>query len=646
VTTPFTPETLVYGLRAAGDPQIAPDGRRILYTLAKVDEATKKPQSHLWLCDIDGGNKSQLTQSGTANGGGRWAPAGTRIAFVSDRVKQAGIFVLPADGIGEARELTRHQQGISDLAWSPDGSRIAYVTAYDPDNPDEEQPKEDETPKVRVTQRIDYKQDGRGYLGDKRSHVFVVEVETGERTRLTEDAYDHAFPQWSPDGTRLAIQRGSYNGMRSQLVIVDAVSGEKTATVGTEEGEVDVWAWSPAGERIIFAGDTRRTFQPDFFVYDVAGGQTRRLTDDLQQLPASGYPGVAPQPRLVWLDERQVLFHAMRAGGSGLYVIDSERGSVEPLVTWQAMHAGLSADDAKRYIVQGRASLEDTGEIVVFDTRSGAANVISDYNAALLAEHTPAQWERFEVRRGEFTIEAWLLKPPDFDPSRQYPVVLDIHGGPNGFYGYAFNPLQQYLATNGYLVVYSNPRGSTSYGRHFTQQVTLDWGGEDYQDLLAVVDEVLKRPYADATRTGIKGYSYGGYMTSWMIGQTDRFQACVCGAPCFDLESMYGTSDISHEFGELQWGGAPHQSREWFAAHSPASFAHRATTPTLIIQGEADERCPVGQAEQMFVALKKAGVDTEFARYPGGAHGFPNNGPAEHRIDFLARTKRWFDEHL
>lgn len=643
--TPLTPEHLVYDLVAAGDPQISPDGRTIVYALARVDRETRKPDVQLWLCDIDGGARRQITFSGNANGGARWSPDGAWIAFISDRAKAAGIYVLPAGGIGEAREVTKHNQAISDLAWSPDGSRIAYVTAYDPDNPHEEEPQPDAAPKVRVTRRIDYKQDGRGYLGDTRNHVFIVDVATGERRRVTTEALDHAFPSWSPDGSWLGIQQISHNGMRSRLLLIHVASGE-TRTIGAETGNIGIWEWSPDGDRLVYAGDTAQTFQSDFFVYTMATGELRRLTDDLPVLPMSGYPGYAPQPRLVWQDDRQVLFSAVRAGAAGLYVIDSENGSVEPVVTWQALHAGLSADRAARYIVQAHSGLDGVGNIVVFDVAEGTTRHITDYNAALFRQSPPAQWERFDVQRGEFTIEGWLLKPHDFDPARKYPVVLDIHGGPNGFYGYGFNPWQQLLASNGYLLVFSNPRGSTSYGRRFTQQVSLDWGGEDYRDLMAVVDAVLERPEADASRTGVFGYSYGGYMTSWIIGQTQRFQACVCGAPCFDLESMYGTSDISHEFGELQWGGSPATSREWLVAHSPATYAHRATTPTLIIQGEADERCPVGQAEQMFVALTKAGCTVEFVRYPGGSHGFPRTGPPEHRVDFLTRVLGWFDQHL
>jgi dipeptidyl aminopeptidase/acylaminoacyl peptidase len=206
--------------------------------------------------------------------------------------------------------------------------------------------------------------------------------------------------------------------------------------------------------------------------------------------------------------------------------------------------------------------------------------------------------------------------------------------------------MQQMLASHGFVVVFSNPRGSGTYGREFAQMVRCDWGGEDYLDLMAVIDTALEQPYTDRERTGIWGYSYGGFMTAWTIGHTQRFKAAVCGAPCFDLESMYGTSDISHAWGAYEWGGKPHEASEAFAAHSPSTFAHRATTPTLIVQGEADNRCPIGQGEQMFVALKQAGCEVEFARYPGGSHAMLRVGPPSHRADFLGRLLGWFSDHL
>jgi dipeptidyl aminopeptidase/acylaminoacyl peptidase len=641
---PLTPETLVYKLTPAGDPRVAPDGRRIVFSRATADREAKKVGGQLWLCDIDGGAARQLTWSGERNGGAVWSPDGAAIAFISDRVEKSGLFVLPADG-GEPRELTRHRQPITSPAWSPDGRWIAYTTRYDPENPEEKEPPPRAAPRVRVTRRIDYKQDGQGYLGDARGHIFVVPAEGGERRRVTVEAVDYHFPLWSPDGRRLAARRPNRNEMCSQLALIEVDTGA-TTLVGPELGVVSTWAWSPDGDRIIFSGDTAQTWQTDFFLYTVATGELRRLTDDLPCLPDPGFPGLAPPSTPVWLDERRVLFHAVRAGASGLYIIDVETAQVETVHTWPALHVGLSVDAERRYVVQGHASLEAVGEISRFDCQTGAARLITSTSRPTLAEAPAARWERFDLRRGGFTIEAWLLAPPDFDPTRRYPVVMDIHGGPNGWYGYGFNPVQQCLATHGFLVVFSNPRGSGSYGRQFTQQVTRDWGGEDYLDLLAVLDAVLERSYADRERTGIYGYSYGGYMTAWMIGQTDRFRAAVCGAPCFDLESMYGTSDISHTFGDLQWGGAPHEASAWYAARSPSSFAHRARTPTLIVHGEADERCPIGQGEQMFVALHKAGCEVEFVRYPGGYHGFLRTGPPEHRADYLARVLAWFQRHL
>lgn len=645
--TPLAPDTLVYDFTPASDPQVSPDGSRILYTLGKTDRASKKSTSQLWICAIDGGNARQLTQSGERTGGGRWSPDGMQVAFVSDRGRGRGIFVMPAGEGGEGRELTRHSQDIAGLAWSPDGARIAYTTAFDPNNPNEREPEKDAAPTVRVTRRIDYKQDTRGYLGDRRSQLFVVEVASGQRRQLTRDPADHYAPQWSPGGTRLAVQAPNRNGMCSQLALVDIASGAKTM-VGPELGVAGHWSWSPRGDRIAFAGDTEQTGQLDYFVHDVATGVTRRLTDDLLALPDAGFPPILPPSQPVWLDERRILFHAVRAGASTLQVIDVERRSVEPVASWQALHVGMSVDDARRYVVQGHNSLDAFGEISVYDTHADTTTIITQHSKSVFDQHPPATWERFDVRRDDLTIEAWLLKSPDFDETKRYPLILDVHGGPQYFHGYRFDAIQQLLAANGFLVVFANPRGSASYGRRFAQQVIRDWGGEDYKDLLAVVDVVLKRPYVDAARTGIFGYSYGGYMTAWTIGQTDRFQAAVCGAPCFDLESMYGTSDIGHFFGALNWGGPPHAAREWYAAHSPSTFAHQTRTPTLIFHGEADERCPIGQSEQMFVALKQAGCEVEFVRYPGGSHLdlLLTLGPLEHREDVLRRVLAWFKDHL
>jgi dipeptidyl aminopeptidase/acylaminoacyl peptidase len=640
----LSPDLLVYETSMAGDPQVSPDGSRLAYVLSRANRDQDRGTSQIYLANIDGADARQLTHAGERNREPRWSPDGRSLAFVSDRTQGfSGLYVLPLDAPGEAHEVAKHRAGLGQLAWSPDGTHIAYSVPVDPANP-EEKPHSG-APRVRVTRRLDYKQDNRGWLNDTRQQVFVVEVETGEKRQLTSDPDDLWYAQWSPDGRTLAARVSIDNGIFSRLALIDVASGN-VERVGPERGTVGIWAWSPDGRRILFDGDTEPTPGADFFLYDVQTRRITRLTDDLPCAPDVGFPSVLGPSQPAWLDNSEVLVHAVREGESCYYRFNVDTAELTREFATQSVNIGFSLDQQRRFIAQSHSSFGAMGEVVVYDRQSKAYRVVTRNNAELLESARPAQWERFDVDRDGTVVQAWMLKPPDFDPARKYPLVLDVHGGPHGFHGFAFNNMQQALASYGFIVVYSNPRGSSSYGREFANMVRCDWGGEDYLDLMAVVDAALERPFTDPERTGIWGYSYGGFMTAWTIGHTQRFKAAVCGAPCFDLESMYGTSDISHAWGPYQWGGKPHEASEAFAAHSPSTFAHRATTPTLIMQGEADDRCPIGQGEQMFVALKQAGCEVEFARYPGGAHAMLRVGPPSHRADFLERLVGWFGSHL
>jgi len=636
MTKPLTPDVLAYGLVTAADPQVSPDGSRILYVVRSVDAETHRVGGVLWQCDIDGANAMVVPGLRQGARAARWSPDGKRIAYVARAEKGTGLYV--ADGVatdaGSSQELTAHAGEIGDITWSPDGSQIAYITEYDPENPDETPLKPGAAPKVRVTRRMDYKMDGRGWLGDARDHIFVIGAKGGTRRRITTELVDHHAPKWSPDGQTIATTAGKIDGGRPNLVLVDVASGE-AKRCGAKEEAVGVYAWSPKGDTIIQVGATGHTFENDFYLYDVKAGTRARLTQDNESVPSDA----------VWLDEGRVLVHAMWHGGSVLEILDVGTKKVERSALFEGRHAGMSVDRARRVVAQGRMSLESYGELCVYDLGKRELRTITSYSAAVLAERPAARWERFDVQR-DLTIEAWLLLPPDFDPKKRYPVILDTHGGPTANYGYGFMAHQQCFATNGFIVVYANPRGSDSYGPSFAREIILEWGNEDFKDYLAVCDELASRPYVDPDRMGIFGISYGGYMTSWAIGQTDRFKAAVCGEPMFDLESDWGTSDVSFNGLEIFGGGPPHARREWFDAHSPSSFAHRVTTPTLVFSGEADDRCPIGQSEQMFIALRKAGVETEFARYPGGSHMFFAFGHPDHRADWLARTLRWFTDHL
>jgi dipeptidyl aminopeptidase/acylaminoacyl peptidase len=632
----FTPEKLVYGIKTATDPQLSPDGEWVVYSVVEVPEKTKKRISQIWLSRRDGSEARQLTFAGKGSGGARWSPDGKSIAFTSDRGDGAALYLLSLAG-GDPKQLAAHRNGFGALAFSPDGTKIAYSAVIDPENPEDKEPDPDVPAPIKHTTRADYKQDTRGYLGDKRHQLFVYDLEAGEERRLTNDVADHMDPRWSPDSSTIAVLSPLMSFIHGRLELVDVASG-KIRLILSGKGAVGMYAWAKDGAQLLISADFNWDFQQEFHLVSVSTGEPDQITRDLQQTPAGSV--------LTWIDDRHALFPAASKGRTGFYQIDTETGAVTEEVVGNYTDAGFSTDASNRYVAQVRDTLESVGEVVIYDRETGDTTQITQLNADVLKEFPPAQWERLDVQRGGYTVEAWLLKPANFDPAKKYPLILDIHGGPNGWYGYDFDKLQQMLASNEFIVVFSNPRGSGSYGGDFTRQVKEDWGGEDYLDLMAITDEALKRDYIDPARTGVYGYSYGGYMTSWILGQTDRFKAAVIGAPAVDLEAMFGTSDISHAWGPIQWGGTPWENPEYYRDRSPITHLHKAKTPALILHAEGDVRCPIGQGEQTFATLEKIGLDVEFVRYPGGDHLFVWTGEPTYALDFYARILAWFKKHL
>ncbi len=612
--------------------QLSPDGSRLVFELRHVDD--ERARSRLWTCGRDGSDLQPLTAAGVTDAVPRWSPDGRWIAYASDRMPEAGqggLFVVPSAG-GEPRLVAESAHSIGDLAWSPDGGRLAYATEVDAGIDNDV---------VRVTRHGAHKRDGRGYIGDRRAQVFVVDSQGGEPRQVTFGSWEHAAPRWSPEGGRLATIASLVTS--SRLALIDLESGTETV-VGPDPGVTAACSWSPAGRLLVLA-DPGRTYQLDFFVLEPGARDLRRLTDDPGMQPHMGYPGWMPASVPAWLDEERVIFNAVRGGRGGLYQLTLEAGQIEEVASWDAVQLGLSVDNTGRWVAQTQQSLTQPADVFVFDRESGSGRRVTAYGDELAAM-AGTTWERLAVARDGLEIEAWLLKPPGFDPGRRYPVVLDIHGGPNMWHGHQWYDHQQRLASAGYVVALANPRGSTTYGREFTMRVMRDWGGQDYLDLMAVVGAVAARPWADAARIGVRGYSYGGYMTSWILGHTDRFKAALVGAPCFDLVSMWGTSDIGAAWDDVQWGGSPVENEAFYRERSPSTWAHRAVTPTLVVHGEADERCPIGQGEELFTALLEAGVEAEFARYPNASHLFPFTGSPLQREDLLDRELAWFDAHL
>ena len=689
-------------LTAASDPTVMPDGSRCAYTLSWVDPDTSEARSRIYqvqLSDGDAGVEPQPFTRGNSDGHPRYSPDGALLAFLrpdgdtsnpADASRQ--IWLMPADG-GEAWQLTRLANGVREFAWAPDSTRLAAVSDVAPDDGKcDDAGTTPDQPQVKEVRRIRYRHDAIGWRGDNHFHLFVVDAQTGAKAQITAGDWDDTSPAWSPDGSRIAFISGRSDRRdvtaTNEVYAVPAPS-RFDADAGTPEAQC--WsagltdaaavAWAPDGQRLLVAGGAGDglmvLWQAYLYVLE-PGKPPRQLTDDSVR-PCLGYPGIYPPLELRWTPgdgggDGQILFLGDAQGQTRLYSLTPADGmgcadnGLEALTEGGELLSGIAMDRAARRMVvtaSGPTTPSDA-HLVSWGSIKKAAirRRLTAHNDAWLADHPPRGMEKFLVEREDWDIECRLYHPPGFDPAQKYPLVLEIHGGPNGAFYDSFVPWHQVLAGAGYLTLAVNPRGSSTYGEEFVNAVLGDWGGDDYRDLMAAVDTVCERDYVDTERLGVHGYSYGGYMTTWAIGHTDRFKAAVAGAPCIDLWTMYGTSDIAASFGETQWairlaGGMPisrplvdelSESVDTLAyrllQRSPIKFAPQVHTPVLLLHGEADARCPISQSEQYFQVLKRLGKEVEMARFPGCGHGFLRTAHVALREAYLQRMVDWFRRWL
>jgi dipeptidyl aminopeptidase/acylaminoacyl peptidase len=648
---PITPE-LIYHLKTVGDPALSPDATFLAYMLGWVDEESLGARSRIMLMDLGNGTCKEVTD-GEKDSAPKFSPDGSRLAFLrSVDGDPAQVWAMAADG-GEVKQLTQGAKGVSDYAWSPDGKTMVVCGDVDPEENDQDA--QDNLPRVIVVRRLRYRYDTLGWRGDSHFHLSVLDLERLESRQITDGDWDDTAPVWSPDGSQIAFMSGRRDDRDflalSEVYTVPAAGGEPKLM---SEGLFSVGAltWSPDGRRLAVVGSDAPEgmvlWQGWLYVLE-DGKDPLRLTDDSVK-PYLGFPPVMRPATLCWADDGRIIFLGERKGESFLFQTSSEDGRTEAVWGGSCLSTGLSLDrDAGQAVLT--ASFPDSpGDLYRTDLATGAGERLSDHNNSYMQAHPAAVMEKFSIQRpgGEsgFEIESRLYFPPGFDASLTYPLVLDIHGGPNGAFYDAFVPAQQVLATAGYLVLAVNPRGSSTYGADFMMAVLGDWGGEDYLDLMAAMDDVVQRPYVDAERLGVHGYSYGGYMSSWAVGHTNRFKAAVVGAPCINLHSMYGTSDIGTSFGEAQWGGSSADAADKMLERSPIAFASDVDTPVLLLHGDADARCPISQSEEYYTVLKRLKKEVEFVRFPGCSHLFPRMGHPKMREEYLTRTLGWFDRYL
>lgn len=650
-----------------GDPQISPDGLRVLVRLQHVED--NEYTSNLWMV---GGDGARAFTSGGSDRQGRWSPDGDTVAFVSQREEDhPQLFLIPATG-GEATQLTRLPEGsIAGVQWAPDGRWIAMgFRVTDSEWTEAEQKRRDElnlSEPPRVLDDPFYRLDGEGYFNGQRYALYVVDVATGKHRRVFARGRRGVVEfSWSPcSGELLAVANTSrqpwLRPWKDDLFRIDVRSGKARRIPDVPAGSKQCPVWSADGSAIAFAGQQGRQLwgsqNLNVFVHDVQSGQTRNLTGDddycLGAVTLSDTAEASFGAALHWTpDGKHLITNFGWRGATVVASIGISSGQVKVLTAADTtISAGNLSQDGRRLGVAASdvGTLPEAG-VCCLSHQSTRANVEiwSNFNRTYVRETDLAPVESHWVESADGTrVHTWVIKPPAVQARRVYPAVLQVHGGPHTQYGYAFFHEFRVLAAAGYVVVYSNPRGSKGYGESHCDAIRGAWGQKDWEDVQAVSQFVRDLPYVDAERVGIMGGSYGGYMTNWAIGHTTEFAAAVTDRCVSNLVSMAGSSDLPLIPGGGYWPGNSWDDTRAIWDQSPMKYMGQVRTPTLIIHSEGDLRCNVEQSEQVFAALQARGVPSRFVRYPRStSHGMSRCGPPDLRVHRLKQILDWLQRFL
>ncbi len=657
-------------------PRISPDGKQVAYMLVTVNEKEDRYDTSLWTVATSGGLVPRRLTAGPRDSSPRWSPDGRTLAFLraASEKDKPQIYLLPLDG-GEPRQLTDLPRGASAAMWSPSGKKIAFTSSTTAEDLEDQrrarEKKEGEEKKkksdVHVVTRAVFRENGEGWLDPTRlNHIWTVEVSAGADgpepgKPITSGRFGEEDPVFSPDGSKIyfgstRVDEPYYEPPDSNLYAVPAEGGA-VETVIDIDGPVNGAVPSPDGSRFAFTGfinppQMESHTRADLFLY--AGGKATALTAGQEFELGSDVIGDQHPPRgggetpLAWMrDGRAVLLVTTLHGRSNLVRVDVATRRLEPLTEGDHDVFSCSATPDASKIALAIADATHIGDLYVLDTKTRKLTQLTRVNDTLFSQLDLSRPE--EIGYTSFDgqkINGWLLKPPGFDPARKYPLILEIHGGPHTAYGHTFFHEFQWMAAKGYVVLYTNPRGSTSYGREFANIIQYRYPGDDYKDLMAGVDEVVKRGYVDEKRMGVTGGSGGGLLTNWTVTQTDRFAAAVSQRSVADWSAFWYTADFAL-FTPFWFHSTPFHDPEEFLARSPVRYAEKIRTPLMLTVGERDERTPPGQgAEAMFRALKAQKKPTVLVSFPGETHELSRSGKPSHRIERLEHIVNWFEKYL
>jgi dipeptidyl aminopeptidase/acylaminoacyl peptidase len=627
----FRPED-VFALERAIDPQIAPDGRRVVYVRSGFDIMTDRPTASLWIVRADGTDHRALVSGNGTVSQPRWSPDGQRLAYVRSQNGQAQVFVRWMD-TGQEAPLTDLTESPSELSWSPDGRWIAFAMLLpeDAEGVRAEMPRApdgaDWGPPIRVVDALNYRADGRGYLERGHRQLFVLPADGGTPRAVTSGPFDHDGPiRWTPDGAALVVSANRHPNSEmeprdSEIYEVSVADGAIRALTDRRGPDGDP-AVSPNGRMVAYTGfdDRYQGYQvSQLYVMNRDGSGSRVIAADLDR----------DVERPVWsADGRGIYFQFDDQGNTRLAYVTLD-GTVERLAEHVGgLSLGRPYGGGQFSVARSGAFAFTAGTVhrpadVAVGSRGREPRVLTALNEDLLGHTTLGAveelwWESsFDGRR----IQGWVVTPPDFDPHRKYPLVLEIHGGPFANYGDRFAAELQLYAAAGYVVLYANPRGSTSYGGEFGNLIHHNYPGQDYDDLMSGVDALLARGFVDAQNLFVTGGSGGGVLSAWIVGKTDRFRAAVVQKPVINWYSFVLYSDGPAFFYKYWFPGPPWEHEAHYMARSPISLVGNVTTPTMLITGEVDYRTPMAETEQYYAALKIRGIDAAMVRVPDAGHG-------------------------
>ncbi len=671
--SPLTFDDLMAVKRVA-DPQISPDGQRVAYVVNVIDKGLNSGKRSIWVTSTAGGAVKQLITSAKNDDSPRWSADGSRIAFLSTRAGSPQIYVADAGGANPV-QVTNAPLGVAEFIWSPDGKLFAFTTDVYPAcqtlkcSEDREDAATKSKVKAKIADSLLFRH-WNAFKEGKRSHLFVVASGGGDARDLTPGDYDvppfslgdpTAF-DFAPDGKEICFARDTERvgaiSTNNDLFLVSASGGEARRITGNNPGSDTTPRYSPDGRWIAYRSQARNGYESDRFrlmLYDRSSGISKDISKGFDHWVGE----------LVWAaDGKQMYLSAEDKGHETIYIASLD-GVIKPIIAG-ATNAEVTVSK-NGTLAFTRSSLNVPAEVFKAGADGQGVSQLSTMNSDLLArvDLKPAEEFKFagarepvthtvkagglkasaDVGRGRAsTIHGYIIKPPNFDPAKKYPMVLLIHGGPQGAWldswGYRWNP--QVFAARGYVTVMINPHGSTGYGQAFTEQISGDWGGAVYEDLMKGVDYMVQQGYVDANRLGAAGGSYGGYMVDWILGHTDRFKALVSHAGVYNLTSMYGATEELW-FPEWEFKGTPWEHPELYQKWSPHLFAKNFKTPTLVVHGELDYRVPVGEGLQLFTTLQRKGVPSKLLYFPDEGHWVskPQNSELWYKT-----VLDWFDQWL